>query len=62
MQIDVKSLNLPNKELMLRMAFFLSSSLSIGSTAQQGRLVNVYSNLAYLQNPQALHKNGSFSS
>lgn len=48
------------KEKLL--TFFLSSSFSIGSTAQQGFVVKVKSNLAYLQNPQALHKKGSFSS
>ena len=42
--------------------FFLSSSFSMGSTAQQGLASSVRSNLAYLQNPQALHRNGSFSS
>ena len=42
--------------------FFLSSSVSIGSTAQQGLAVRLYSNLAYLQKPQLLQKKGSFSS
>ena len=44
------------------LTFFLSSSFSMGSTAQQGLARSVRSNLAYLQNPQALHRNGSFSS
>ena len=42
--------------------FFLSSSLSTGSTVQHGLADKVNSNFAYLQKPQALHKNGSFSS
>ncbi len=42
--------------------FFLSSSVSMGSTAQHGFAVRVKSNLAYLQKPHALHKKGSFSS
>ena len=50
------------RELILATAFFLSSSVSIGSTAQQGLAVRLYSNLAYLQKPQLLQRKGSFSS
>jgi len=42
--------------------FFLSSSFSMGSTAQHGFAVRAKSNLAYLQKPHALQRNGSFSS
>ena len=50
------------REFILATAFFPSSSVSIGSTAQQGLAVRLYSNLAYLQKPQLLQKKGSFSS
>ena len=40
----------------------LSVSSLTGSTAQHGLVTNVYSNLAYLQNPHDVHKNGSLSS
>ena len=43
--------------LMVARALFLSSSFSIGSTAQQGRAVRLYSNLAYLtQTPRRGYK------
>ena len=42
---------------MVARALFLSSSFSIGSTAQQGRAVRLYSNLAYLtQTPRRGYK------
>ncbi len=49
-----------SKEWLL--TFFLSSSFSMGSTAQQGLAYSMKSNRAYLQKPQALHRKGSFSS
>lgn len=44
------------------LTFFRSSSFSMGSTAQHGLAKSMKSKRAYLQNPQALQRKGSFSS
>lgn len=60
--LEWQSISPSDSSFSLVFTFFLSSSFSMGSTAQHGLAYSMKSNRAYLQKPQALHRKGSFSS